>query len=171
MAGREKFDFVRAFRDSAVTGLNCRSFFDLDPSVKLDICYELIQECTRNKEKGKGNGKQVSIEEVPDAQEVSAGVTDRNLGDLINLYTKGIVTTEKGEFCVSRILHDAGSVVNLMPIHLLEFIGAKLRKAGGMVIRTATNALAKIAYYVDIQIMIADVECDLRVYAVRENTN
>jgi len=29
---------------------------------------------------------------------------------------------------------DAGSVVNLMPIHLLRFVGAKLRKAGGIVI-------------------------------------
>jgi len=35
-----------------------------------------------------------------------------------------------------------------------------------MVIRTATNALAKIAYYADIRITIADVECDLCVYAL-----
>ena len=34
MAGREKFDFVGAFRDSPVTGLNWGSFFDLAPSVK-----------------------------------------------------------------------------------------------------------------------------------------
>jgi len=106
------------------------------------------------------------IEEVPDEQEVSAIVTDRNLGDVINFYTKGIVTREKGEFRVSRILVDAGSVVNLMPIHLLEYTGEKLRKAGGMVIRTSTTALAKIAYYADIRITIADVECDLRVYAL-----
>ena len=93
---------------------------------------------------------------------------DRNLGDVANLYTKGIVLTEKGTDRVSRILVDAGSVINLMPIHLLKFIGAKLRKAGGMVIRTATNALAKIAYCADIRITIADVPCDLRVYSLPE---
>ena len=65
-----------------------------------------------------------------------------------------------------KILVDAGSVVNLMPIDLLEFIGAKLHKAGGMVIWTATNVLAKIAYYADIYITIADVKCELCVYAV-----
>ena len=56
-------------------------------------------------------------------------VTDRNLGDVINFYTKGIVTTAKGEFYVSKIMVDAGSVVNLMPIQLVEFIGVKLHKA------------------------------------------
>jgi len=168
MAGREKFDFVGAFRDSPVTGLNWGSFFDLAPSVKRDICYQPVQERTRNKGKGKGKGKKVTIEEVPDEQEVSAVVTDRNLGDVINLYTKGIVTTEKGAFRVSRIFVEAGSVVNLMPIHLRKYMGGKLRKAGGMVICTATNALAKIAYYADIRITIADasVECDLRLYAL-----
>ena len=119
---------------------------------------------TKGREKEKE--KKVTIEKVPEEQEVSAVVTDRNLGDVINFYTKGMVTIEKGEFRVSRILVDAGSVVNRMPIHLLEYMGAKLRKAGGMVIRTATNALAKIAYYADIRITIADVECDLRVYTL-----
>jgi len=144
MAGREKFDFVGAFRDSPITGLNWGSFFDLAPSVKQDICYQLVQELTRKKGKGQGKGKKVTIEEVPDKQEVSAVITDRNLGDVINFYTKGIVTTEKGEFRVLRILVEAGSVVNLLPIHLLEYTGAKLCNAGGMVIRTATNADAKI---------------------------
>jgi len=166
MAGREKCDFVGAFHDSPITGLKWGSFFNLAPSVKRDICYQLVQERTRNKGQGKGNGKTVTIDEVPDEQEVSAVVTDRNLGDMINFYLKGIVTTEKGEFRVLRILVDAGSVVNLMPIHPLEYTCAKLRKAEGMVIRTATNALAKLAYYADIRITIANVEWDLRVYAV-----
>jgi len=42
MAGREGLDFVGAFRDSPVTGLNWGSFFDLAPSVKRDICYQLV---------------------------------------------------------------------------------------------------------------------------------
>src|SRR5207237_7878677 len=90
------------------------------------------------------------------------------LGEVANFYTKGTVRTEGGLYRISRILVDAGSVVNQMPIHLLRFIGARLRKAGGMVIRTATNALAKIAYCADVRIAVAGVECDLRVYALPE---
>ena len=100
MAGREKFDFVGAFWEAPVTGLNWSSFFDLPPWVKRDICHLLVQERTKGLTKG------------------------------------GTIRTESGEYRVSRILVDARSVVNLMPIHLLCFLGAKLvRKAGGMVIR------------------------------------
>jgi len=151
-----------------VTGLNWGSFFDLTPSVKRDICRHLVQERTSRKRKGKGKGKKVTIEEVQDEQEVSAVDTDPDLGDVANFFTKGVVRTEQGKYRISRILVDAGSVVNLMPIHLLRFIGAKVWKAGGMVIRTATHALAKISYCVDVRITIAGVSCDLRVYALPE---
>jgi len=53
-----------------------------------------------------------------------------------------------------------------MPIHLLSFIAAKMGKAGGMVIWTAMNALAKIAYCADMHITIVYVSCDLRVYTL-----
>ena len=61
-------------------------------------------------------------------------VTDENLEDVIHFYTKGIVTKEKGGFCVTGILVEATSVVNLMAIHLHQFISAKLHKAAGIVI-------------------------------------
>lgn len=104
---------------------------------------------------------------IEDAEEEAlAVVTDRDLGDVANFYTKGIVCTDGGSYRISRILVDAGSVVNLMPIHLLRFIGARMRKAGGMVIRTAKNALAQIAYCADMRITIAYVSCDLCVYTL-----
>jgi hypothetical protein len=105
---------------------------------------------------------------VQTEEEALAVATDRDLGDIANFYTKGTLETPAGEFRISRILVDAGSVVNLMPIHLLRYIGAKLQKSGGMVIRTATNALAKITYCADVRIIIADVACDLRIYALPE---
>lgn len=104
------------------------------PSIGRDICYQHSEEPTGNKGKGKGKGKIVTIEDVPHEQEVSAIVTDQNLGDVINFYSKGIVTKEKGEFCVTRILVDTASVVNHIHIHLHQFMGAKLGKAAGMVI-------------------------------------
>ena len=172
MAGREKFDFVGAFRDAPVTGLSWGSFFDLAPSVKKDICHLLVQERGKRRGKGKGKAKRVTIdtegEEAAEAAAVQAVASDRNLGNVANFYTKGIIPTGEGEYRISRILVDAGSVVNLMPIHLLRFIGAKLSKAGGMVIRTATNALAQISYCADIRITIAGVACNLRVYALPE---
>lgn len=174
MGGREKFDFVGAFRDAPVIGLNWGSFFDLAPSVKKDICHLLVQERAKGLEraKGKKRGKKaagnVGIVETPGEEEVASIATDRGLGNVTNFYTKGIIRTKGRTYHISRILVDAGSVVNLMPIHPLQLIGAKLQKAGGMVIRTATNALAKIAFCADIRIAIADVACDLRVYALPE---
>jgi len=178
MAGHEKFDFVGAFRDALVTGLKWGSFFDLAPSVKRDICHLLVQERAKGLERGKGKGKGkakivtvdvgVGNEPVEAEEEVLTVASDRHLGDVINFYTKGTIDTPAGSFQVSRILVDAGSVVNLMPIHLLKFIGAKLRKAGGMVIRTVTNALAKIAYCANVRITVTDVACDLRIYTLPE---
>ena len=97
-----------------------------------------------------------------------AVISDRNLGDVTNFYTKGNIGTGEGEYRISRILVDAGSVVNLMPIDLLRFVGTKLRRAGDILIRTAMKALAKIAYCADIGITIGGVACNLRVYALPE---
>ena len=111
--------------------------------------------------RGKAKGKQVTIEEVE--EEALAVATDRDLGDVANCYIKGIVRTGEGSYRISRILVDAGSVVNLMPIHFLRVIGVKLPRAGGMVIRTVTNALDGIAYWADVRITIAGVWFDLRI--------
>ncbi|KAG0124389.1 hypothetical protein HOY82DRAFT_617744 [Tuber indicum] len=176
MVGREGFDFVGAFRDAPVTGLNWGSFFDLAPTVKRDICHLLVQERAKSMNKGKGKGKEkgkivtlgADAIGAPGEGEALAIATDRDLGDVVNFYTKGILRTGRGKYRISRVLVDAGSVVNLMPIHLLRSIGAKLQKAGGMVIRTATNALAEIAHCADIRITVAGVSCDLQVYALPE---
>jgi len=130
------------------------------------LVQERAKGLNKGKGKGKGKAKKVTIEEVE--EKALAVATDRDLGDVVNFYTKGIIRTEEGSYRISRILVNASSVVNLMPIHLLRFIGAKLCKAGGMVIRIATNALAKIAYCADVRITIAGVLCDLRVYALPE---
>ncbi|KAG0135427.1 hypothetical protein HOY82DRAFT_536723 [Tuber indicum] len=171
MAGREKFDFVGAFRDAPVIGLNWGSFFDLAPTVKKDICHLLVQERAKGlrQNKSKLKGKKVMVDagtqEAPD-EDVLVVATDRDLGDIANFYTKGVVQTQGGQFYVTKILVDAGSVVNLMPIRLLRSMGAKLKRAEGMVIRTATNALAKISYCTDVRVTIARVPCDLRIYAL-----
>ena len=172
MAGREKFDFVSAFRDAPVLGLNWGSFFDLAPVVKKDICRLLVQERAKGSERGKitRRGKKVSVdpetEGTPGDEEVHAIATDRDLGDVSNFYTRGTIKMKKGRYRITHILVDTGSVVNLMPIKLLKSIGANLKKANGMVIRTATNALARIAYFADLRITVAGVPCDLRIYAL-----
>jgi len=172
MMGREKFDFVGAFRDAPVLGLNWGSFFDLAPTVKKDICRLLVQERAKGNERGKAQrrGKKVLVDvgtqDTPDDEEVHSIVTDRDLGDVTNFYTRGTIRTRKGRYRITHILVDAGSVVNLMPIKLLKAVGANLKKAKGMVIPTATNALARIAYFADLRITVAGVPCDLRVYAL-----
>ena len=121
MAGREKLDFVGTFRKAPVTILNCGSFFDFAPSVKRDICHLLVKEPTKGLNKAKmrrrRKGKKVPIEEV--GKEALAVATDRDVRDVSNFNTKGIVHTDEGGHHISTILVDARSVGNLMPIHLL----------------------------------------------------
>ena len=172
MAGRERFDFVGAFRDVPVLGLNWGSFFDLVPVVKKDICRLLVQERAKDSERGRttSRGKKVSVDTetqgTPGDEEVHAIAKDRDLGDVTNFYTRGTIKTKKGRYRIIHILVDAGSVVNLMPIKLLKSIGGNLKKANGMVVRTATNALARIAYFADLRITVAGIPCDLSVYAL-----
>ncbi|RPA89718.1 hypothetical protein L873DRAFT_593512 [Choiromyces venosus 120613-1] len=171
MAGREKFHFVGAFRDAPVLSLNWGSFFDLAPTVKEDICHLLVQERAKGLERGKAkrHGKKVSVDagtqETP-GEEVQSVVTDWDLGDVTNFYTRGVTKTKTGRYRIARILVDAGSVLNLMPIKVLRAIGAKMMRTNGMVIRTATNALARIAHCADLRITVAGVPCDLRVYTL-----
>ncbi|RPA91947.1 hypothetical protein L873DRAFT_1848045 [Choiromyces venosus 120613-1] len=112
MAG-EKFDFVGAFPDATVVGLNWGSFFDLAPMVKKDIYCLLVQGRAKSLEraKRKGKGKQVTIDRVTqggnDEEEVLAVATDRNLGDVTNFYTKGTIRTPTRYYSVSSILVDA----------------------------------------------------------------
>jgi len=102
MAGREKFDFVGAFRDAPVTSLKWGSFFDLAHSVKRDICHLLVQEqekgLEREKGKGKSKAKTVTIDvgigngpAVEAEEEVLAVASDRHLGDVFNFSTKGTI--------------------------------------------------------------------------------
>jgi hypothetical protein len=140
--------------------------------VKKDICRLLVQERAKGPERGKSKkrGKRVSVDagtqNSPEDEQVLLVATDRSLGDISNFYTRGTITTVAGKYSIRRILVDAGSVVNLMPIKVLKAVGATLNKTSGMVIRTATNALARIAYYADLCITVAGVPCDLRVYAL-----
>lgn len=108
----------------------------------------------------------MGIVETDGEEEVATVATDRGLGNVTNFYTKGIIHTKAGPYRISCVLVDAGSVVNLMPIHLLRLIGANPQKARGMVIHTASNAFAKITFCADVLIAIANVACDLRVYAL-----
>ncbi|KAG0131774.1 hypothetical protein HOY82DRAFT_607535 [Tuber indicum] len=145
MAGREKFDFVGAFWDAPVIGLNWALLFNPALSVKKEISELQVQERVKGlqRAKGKGKGKKVTIDleagETHPEQERLAVAIDRDLGEVANCYTKGTVRTVKGLYRISSMLVEADSVVNLIPIDLWELIGAKLPIKGGLVIRTACN--------------------------------
>ncbi|KAG0637063.1 hypothetical protein HOY80DRAFT_1085886 [Tuber brumale] len=99
-------------------------------------------------------------------EQFSALATDQDLGDIINFYNKGTICMVGGSYLITRRLLDAGSTVNLMPIGLPCFVGARLRKAAKMVIQTATQVLALIPYCVEVRIKVAELSCDLHVYAL-----
>ena len=125
-------------------------------------------EQAKGKEKGKKVVGNVSIVEAPGVAEVRIIATDRGLGDVTKFYTKGIVRTLAGSYRISRVLVEAGCVFNLMRIHILYLIGAKVQNAGGMMIATVTSALAKSAFFSDGGIAIAEVACDQWVYTLLE---
>ncbi|PUU74849.1 hypothetical protein B9Z19DRAFT_1067885 [Tuber borchii] len=69
-------------------------------------------------------------------------------------------------FELKYILMDAGSVVNMSPISILQAIGASLFRTWEITIRTATSILVEIEFYTDLEIEVASVTTCLRVYAI-----
>jgi hypothetical protein len=92
-------------------------------------------------------------------------ITD-SVGPVANFFTKAYTILNGRQFTIDRTLIDAGSVVNLAPLAVLEKIGATLYPAHDITIRTATAALTVIKYYSDLVITIAGVSTKIRVHAI-----
>jgi hypothetical protein len=75
-------------------------------------------------------------------------------------------------FTVARCMLDAGSVISLASLGVLEKVGATIRPVHTkMSIRTATSAMTPIDYYADVTVTIAGVSSKIRIFALPGNLN
>jgi hypothetical protein len=89
----------------------------------------------------------------------------------LNFFTKAVILVTNREYEVDKVLIDAGSVVNLAPLSLLETIGAALYPVFDLSIRTATSALANFCYISEFSVSVAGVAEKIKVYTVPREFN
>lgn len=83
-----------------------------------------------------------------------------------NFFTTAVLKVDKKCFGVNKVMIDPGSVVNLASIEVLEKIRAPLYAVQDLTIRTATSALTRIRYYLDVDTQVARVKTRIQIYAM-----
>lgn len=162
MRGRPAYDFIDAFRGAPVTDLTWGSLMDIAPVIRRDIAHQLVQERVRRlapREKGKQAEAAMVAEEPP----------NQVPEEVVNFYTSAKANVGARTFNLNHVLVDAGSVINLAPISVLEKIGVRLQPTRDLVIRTATSSLVSIDWFADLTIEVAGVPTPIRVYAIPGN--
>lgn len=168
MVDQRAFDYIGGFRDTPVRGLTWGQFFDLSPESKRQFVKLMVQERTKGKTSAtKGKGKAASSRIMESALSEAALVGKyTNSDEIMNFYTSARVKMGDTTFEVSRVLLDAGSVVNLAPIPVFRALGAPLHRTKHLVIRTAASNLIPLEYYADLNIEVASVVEPMRVFAM-----
>ena len=68
-----------------------------------------------------------------------------------------MLTVNRRHFLIEKVMIDAGSVVNLASIDVLEKLGVGLFPVHNLTIRTATSALTGIQYFSDLEVEVSGV--------------
>jgi len=168
MVDKPAFDYISGFRDAPVMGLTWGQFFDLSPESKRQFVKLMVQERSKVKAStGKGKAK-AATSRVMESAFGEAALIGATLKDeeVLNFYTSARVRSGDKTFEISRVLLDAGSVVNLAPISILQSLGVVLHLTKDLVIRTAASNLVPLEYYADLEIEVASVVAPMRVYAM-----
>ncbi|KAG0132150.1 hypothetical protein HOY82DRAFT_606765 [Tuber indicum] len=168
MAGRPGFDFVASFRDAEVSGLTWGQFFDLSPEGKRQFVRLMVQERPRGSttSKAKGKGKATARLVASALSEAALAGKAPPMRKVANFYTNARVRLNNRVMELSRVLIDAGSVVNLAPISILRSLGVPLHPTQDLVIRTAASNLVPLEYYTDLDVEVASVVMPIRIYAM-----
>ncbi|RPA92244.1 hypothetical protein L873DRAFT_1847811 [Choiromyces venosus 120613-1] len=170
MAGRQGFDFISGFRDTEVTGLTWGQFFDLSPEGKHQFVKLMVQERPRGKNttsKGKRKVEAKVMESIL-SEAALVGKREPNF-EVANFYTKARIRLNNHNYEINHILIDAGSVVNLAPITVLQAIRAIILPTKELVIRTAASNLVPLEFYADLEVEVASRVTPLRIFAMPES--
>ena len=141
MIERPGYDVVAEFRDLPVSNLKWGMLMDIAPALRRQVGTGLLLE--RQARKAKGKGKAPAGHQDPmDILGVYRG--ERAKEPCTNFYTIATLTVNRRHFRIEKVMIDAGSVVNLASIDVLEKLGAGLFPVYNLTIRTATSALTEI---------------------------
>jgi hypothetical protein len=110
------------FRNLLVENLNWSALLDIAPVLRRTVRTGLLLDRRARKSKGKGPAN------FPlDAAVVSASFKKDLVEEFcLNFFKKAVILVNNREYEVDKVLIDAGSVVNLASLSLLETIGAAL---------------------------------------------
>ena len=162
MIERPGFDVVAEFRDLPVANMKWGMLMDIAPALRRQVGTGLLLERQAKRAKGKG----VAQAEPMEIAGVNKATRDKGKEPCTNFYTTATLTVNRKRFKIEKVMIDAGSVVNLASIGVLETLGVGLFPVHNLTIRTATSALTEIQYYSDIEIEVAGVKTLIRVYAI-----
>ena len=165
MIERPGFDVVAEFRDLPVSNMKWETLMDIAPALRRQVGTGLLLE--RQVKRTKGKGVVARQPEAANALTVSAGVArERNKQPCTNFYTTAMLTVNRKQFQIDKVMIDAGSVVNLSSIDVLEKLGVRLFPVHNLTIRMATSVLTEIPYYSDLELEVSGVKTAIRVYAI-----
>jgi hypothetical protein len=117
----------------------------------------------KKKLSAKARGKQVESALITEG---ILSANSRNEESIVNFYTSARAIVHPKIYNLNHVLVDAGSVVNLAPMSVLEAIRAPLQKSNDLVIRTATSNLVPIDWFTELDIEVGGVTVPLRIYAI-----
>ena len=160
MIGRPGFDIVAEFRDLPVTNMKWGTLMDMAPALRRQIGAGLLLERRERKAKGK-------VPAQADTMDVNAMSTTPDWKvSCVNFFTSANLQVNGKRFEIGKVMIDAGSVIKLASIEVLEKIGTPLFPVEDLTIRTATSALTRIRYYSDVDTIVAGVKTKIKIYAM-----
>ena len=165
MIERPGFDVVVEFRDLLVANMKWRTLMDIAPALHRQFGTGLLLERQAKRAKGKGKARAGDTELVV-ILGVNKASKPRWKEPCTNFYKTATLTVNRKQFKIEKVMIDAGSVVNLASMDVLEKLGVALFPVYNLTIRTATSALTEIQYYSDVEIEVSGIHTRIRVYVI-----
>ena len=164
MENEQQFDAMQTLKGMEVRGMNYAQLMQVAPVVRRQICRSLLYQPLPKKVKPVPSETQMNI----------AAIARGELGESLvqNFYTTAIMQIGNDTFTVARCMLDAGSVISLASLSVLEKVGATIHPVHAkMSIRTATSAMTPIHFYADVNVTIAGITSKFRIFALPGNLN
>ena len=155
MIERSSFDLVAEFSDLPVTNMKWEKLMDRVPALRRQVGTGLFLERHAKRRKGKRKATAGHTEMGVFGVNRASGGQDKE--PCTNFYTTTMLTVNRKQFNIMKVMIDVRSVVNLASIVVLENLGVGLYPVRNLTIRTATSAITEIQYYYDLEIEVAGI--------------
>jgi hypothetical protein len=171
--GMARFGAAASFQDTEVRGLTwCQYLVDC-PTAQSDLARGIVRERLRPSEMKKARkGTEIAaVADVPLHTTSHGEAAAETLSKITNFYTVTKVSQHASRSCpkrfqVSKVLINGGSVLNIIPLHLVQQMGLKLMDQNEVVMRTAVSTYHSINHYVMMDISVAGVSAIIQCYCL-----